>query len=1070
MSIPVAPVELDRGDSIEKVKFEDQKVVLENLELSFSCLFSAGGLLCLIVGFAFLMAEQQGVAMIIILSGAGLIAMSLARRVLKTWKRHQAHDSSKRRQEASPPSSSPRSPRRKEAAVKPTPVQIVKPLSFDHVVNMAIVTTLPNVFLVYFFSAVGIGVEVFGTVAPYIMNLLGDTAVSLGSIAIGVLLVFDWLNWRPLKKTASALLPFLLLVCGNILKGGRYAWLPIVTVMLLVPLGLFWIRATSCRNVKRASFYKAAGICIFLNNVVLLAAWLVWISVGENEWDSENVLRLRETSDVYEYVYRLQPLSYGRHCGREGNVTAFLPTERQDVREACSTASTIFLFAYASPFVAFACNGAMMAFCFLGRAMPELYDPNHVQQVLQCFGMAAISVVAMFLGTAYVACASFRLGETLLAILAAFLVAMLVWGYVELDNYKTADFMSPATTSRTLYLWWRSDWSKAFILSCLNILIPVGALLSFLNMKVRRRQKRPNTEAKFTPLVEKILEQLESWNWVSILSKICALAEIAVISQLGLAKFASVFFARLNAEFNSFSFAVTVALAVLSGTGALLFMPLVPGIPVYVFIGFTVVQRGRSLDSVGFAGSATISIIVCYLMKLASSIVLYLVGFALGRSTSIQQLVGVNTVFTRGVEKTLKERRLGLGKVCILVGSPDWPISVLCGILRIGLVKMLWGTYPVFVLICPCVLSGAFLSRVTEGEDSIWNLLSNATVCLGSIVNGLCMLFAAYHLLTLTQRHEHELQQPRREHSLVEERCRQHRAWQDSYFAVTKWHSLARCWKAFIALAAVLHIVNLFIITFMYEVCFKNFSLISNVDKLPDGLHGNILDHALKPLGYAVAWTAAIATLLHFFFILCMCRSASLHLRCNRAGVGEQSAASRMAPSSCETPEEDVAGDDSPRNTDEGDLQDGGDRKCMVALEPRSSRGVHPSWETSPGLGGGPASRRISSLPEVEEEDEEEEDKLGAGPVGKDNTPTLEEVETPETRGAGQGATPDLDEPETPGPGLIPPDSRQGLPSIEEVASAPGDSPQESSPTPAVAGDGVPGNPVSRDHILTMQL
>jgi hypothetical protein len=45
-----------------------------------------------------------------------------------------------------------------------------------------------------------------------------------------------------------------------------------------------------------------------------------------------------------------------------------------------------------------------------------------------------------------------------------------------------------------------------------------------------------------------------------------------------------------------------------------------------------------------------------------------------------------------------------LGKVCILVAGPDFPTSVLCGILKLNIPQMLLGTTPViFVSIIPQV-------------------------------------------------------------------------------------------------------------------------------------------------------------------------------------------------------------------------------------------------------------------------------------------------------------------------------------------------------------------------------
>ena len=71
--------------------------------------------------------------------------------------------------------------------------------------------------------------------------------------------------------------------------------------------------------------------------------------------------------------------------------------------------------------------------------------------------------------------------------------------------------------------------------------------------------------------------------------------------------------------------------------------------------------------------------------------------------------------------------------VTILVGGPDWPTSVLCGILGLDLLPILLGTLPVFLLILPTVMGGAFLS-IDESYAQVASVLSvdafrSAAVC-----------------------------------------------------------------------------------------------------------------------------------------------------------------------------------------------------------------------------------------------------------------------------------------------------------------------------------------------------
>eukprot|EP00587_Corethron_hystrix_P011949 CAMPEP_0113313962 /NCGR_PEP_ID=MMETSP0010_2-20120614/10195_1 /TAXON_ID=216773 ORGANISM="Corethron hystrix, Strain 308" /NCGR_SAMPLE_ID=MMETSP0010_2 /ASSEMBLY_ACC=CAM_ASM_000155 /LENGTH=113 /DNA_ID=CAMNT_0000170117 /DNA_START=1939 /DNA_END=2281 /DNA_ORIENTATION=+ /assembly_acc=CAM_ASM_000155 len=44
-----------------------------------------------------------------------------------------------------------------------------------------------------------------------------------------------------------------------------------------------------------------------------------------------------------------------------------------------------------------------------------------------------------------------------------------------------------------------------------------------------------------------------------------------------------------------------------------------------------------------------------------------------------------------------------------LVGLPDWPTSVLCGVMRLDLIPVILATLPVVIVIVPVVLTGTFI-------------------------------------------------------------------------------------------------------------------------------------------------------------------------------------------------------------------------------------------------------------------------------------------------------------------------------------------------------------------------
>ena len=64
--------------------------------------------------------------------------------------------------------------------------------------------------------------------------------------------------------------------------------------------------------------------------------------------------------------------------------------------------------------------------------------------------------------------------------------------------------------------------------------------------------------------------------------------------------------------------------------------------------------------------------------------------------------------------------------MCILCGGPDWPTSVLCGILKLSVWQTLIGLTPVILLTAPTAIAGAF--QLKQSLGGTWS--SGATLLL----------------------------------------------------------------------------------------------------------------------------------------------------------------------------------------------------------------------------------------------------------------------------------------------------------------------------------------------------
>ena len=102
----------------------------------------------------------------------------------------------------------------------------------------------------------------------------------------------------------------------------------------------------------------------------------------------------------------------------------------------------------------------------------------------------------------------------------------------------------------------------------------------------------------------------------------------------------------------------------------------------------------------------------------------------LGRRVSVRVLVGVNSLSIRAVGRILSAPGLSLRKVLILCGGPDWPTSVLTGILGLDVRQMLAGTAPVYVLILPTCAAGAM--ELKKSESSLYASLAGVILALSA--------------------------------------------------------------------------------------------------------------------------------------------------------------------------------------------------------------------------------------------------------------------------------------------------------------------------------------------------
>jgi len=316
-------------------------------------------------------------------------------------------------------------------------------------------------------------------------------------------------------------------------------------------------------------------------------------------------------------------------------------------------------------------------------------------------------------------------------------------------------------------------------------------------------------------------------------------------------------------------------------------LPPVPGIPVYICAGIVLSARARNIEVVGkFWGGMCIAILESLVLKICAVCGQYSIGYFLGKSVKVQQMVSVDKVPIRAIEQILSMRGLSLPKVSVLVGGPDWPTSVLCGILRINLLQCCIGTLPVIFVSTPCVVAGAFMSNPaldtedsrrlsgvttpapTDKEGEIWDTLSTTALAGSFLVQLAGMVLALYFIQEVVHRDGEELAKPRKEHEAVAALTRKEADYVQEYNKVIAWPNLLQSRKYLIASSTSLMLMSTFMFVMMDEACFRQFQVANKIsdpfDK--DGLAGNALN-LIHPLGWFATGCFFFASLLHFAFL-----------------------------------------------------------------------------------------------------------------------------------------------------------------------------------------------------------
>jgi hypothetical protein len=783
---------------------------------------------------------------------------------------------------------------------------------------MFLAVLVPDLAAVYVYSPEGLGPEIYHGIANDRSNTLGDRMALVSVCWLTVMFVldmFDSQTWGYGLKSVVRFLSFWILVVlvffGFTLKLVKYPWVPILmlmlaTVCLLAFKRIQWSEAT----VGLPHFYLATATCYTVCATAMLVVWIVWIKSADNPHDLWwNAHTRHWMAQKYAMVYNVltpdelksDPLLHGHelkeYCLHKDQIhyihSSIRNTTTKDlVHGACVKASTVIFTQWAGPFIVFACNMLGVGFCLLfSSTLANISSDSESTAVeskkkavvtfMQRFLLTVVLAVAIMYTSLYVSGAAGHLGSAMLTLACISLFVMFLWLAWEVDAHTFDELKDDTPIMKNIINIFQSNWVRAILVGGMNVVIPLIMALDSLRQQVRRScTNQDGTESageqsddQHTPSGSRLLDALEKWDWTDILGKVCVLAEMFVLLAVG-SKATFIFFSYLNGAIEAAGLGIGSIFVMVWAIGVVMFMnPIVPGSAVYLFAGVVLGAQSQKEGSVGIWTGLALACIAGSGAKLLACLGQYALGYFMGQSVKVQQFVGVTKVAVLATESVLKEEGFKLFKVCILVAGPDFPTSVLCGILKLNIPQMLLGTVPViFVSIIPQTLVGLLLTKegATEG---VWSMIATVATGLAAAFQAGATLVFAYGIMQRVEQSGDELLQTHRpEHDEVRKLAEKEAEYVKKYGEMSDWRELGTSARATLLGTVALFLLSCFILALdtiaTDKTCFREFYITDNIKDSYDlgGLDGKALNVVIAPNGWIALGLAAAAFVLQVGF------------------------------------------------------------------------------------------------------------------------------------------------------------------------------------------------------------
>lgn len=704
------------------------------------------------------------------------------------------------------------------------------------------------VFIVLFSDAFGFGSDTYNTLS--VRFSIAQSIFAIGFLTLIALYLLDFSYWDGTAGvyTRRIGVGFALgcFIVGATISVERYTYLPAALYVLGLPMFALFLSKTLFHDASVSAAITILGIDFGLASVASFSIWFVWVGLG-NMWNTQN----REIwSDAVD-------------CDN-----------RQDWKNE-SEGGVVCLAAFMLWFSPLVISAVSFFYCvsMLLLARSVRGQAHSVQRTAKLFSAIVVILLLMVWSAASIGGGGMRLANSVMAfVVAGFIALILVAGSaIGWQSLSTAVQHQPIV--QQMKALGASDWVHAMFIFLGGPPFVVYLLMSVINQAVRKlgqscKKLDPETgklvthfckeidneeerQWRLTSIAHNKLEAMRQWEWTSVLLKIIYLGIFAwcfkygtTLTYMGLA-----YVIKLLKQ--GVSCGGVCAIFFFLGE-AMFLIPVVPGIAVYLGAGVLIpptcwealhgdeVGSGEYGDNEygdnGFWMSVVLAASMSYVMKIVAHVLQQkMFGEMMSGNVGIRAAVGVNSGSIKAIKYVLTQPGISLPKVCILCGGPDWPTSVLCGILKLRVLPLCAGLTPMFVLVTPTVMAGAFQLRA--GTGGIWTSVATVMLVLCSLIQLGAGVLAAYFIDDVRKHKAAELAGEGYEDDedvklKDQEVVRQNR----KFNACTQLDEIPRLPKFVLCSGCVVMTISAYMLLFNASACFEPFNLSDNVDDVTCGV------------------------------------------------------------------------------------------------------------------------------------------------------------------------------------------------------------------------------------------